>query len=312
MAGAIALAVPAAAPGQLPPVPTPQLPPVPVPPLPVPVPPVPVPPVSAPQLPPAPVPVPSVPQVPVPSTPSVPGVTGPRAEGRRWHVWRRRRERERQQQQQRRRRAGRAARPVAMPDRLAPAARAARRAPRRAPAPPLSARPPSAAATRAGCAAGVTRLSGCLDELSTGQRRVLVLRAGLGARAGTASRRAVARRLDITVRRVGRLERSGLRQARALSRAGACGGSSGRSWPRHSQRAREPEPSPPRASHGNCLRRSSGPGEPGFGSKARHAYRACPQQEHDEPHLNTSVATLFIRHLMTLRVPRAAGLPGTI
>jgi hypothetical protein len=69
----------------------------------------------------------------------------------------------------------------------------------------------------------VARLSGCLDELPTGQRRVLVLRAGVGA-AHPHSQRAVARTLDITVRRVRRLERSGLRHARALSRADACGG----------------------------------------------------------------------------------------
>jgi hypothetical protein len=69
----------------------------------------------------------------------------------------------------------------------------------------------------------VARLSSCLDELPTGQRRVLVLRAGVGA-AHAHSQRAVARTLDITVRRVRRLERSGLRHARALSRADACGG----------------------------------------------------------------------------------------
>jgi hypothetical protein len=68
----------------------------------------------------------------------------------------------------------------------------------------------------------VARLSACLDQLPTRQRRVLVLRAGLGA-ARPHSRHGVARALDITVRRVGRLERSGLRQARELSRASACG-----------------------------------------------------------------------------------------
>jgi hypothetical protein len=57
----------------------------------------------------------------------------------------------------------------------------------------------------------------CLDELSRPQRRVLELRAGVGA-AAPRSRRAVAKRLRITVRRVTRLERTGLRALRA-----ACG-----------------------------------------------------------------------------------------
>ena len=56
---------------------------------------------------------------------------------------------------------------------------------------------------------------------------MLVLRAGIG-RARPHSRRAVARRLDLRVRRVRRLERRGLHTARALARQGACtGGSSG-------------------------------------------------------------------------------------
>lgn len=69
----------------------------------------------------------------------------------------------------------------------------------------------------------VGRLSGCLDELSTDQRRVLELRAGLGPMRAH-SRRGVARILDVRVRRVRRLERRGLRQARVLSRAGGCSG----------------------------------------------------------------------------------------
>jgi hypothetical protein len=54
---------------------------------------------------------------------------------------------------------------------------------------------------------------------------VLVLRAGFGS-ADPHSRRGVARILDVRVQRVRRLERRGLREARALSRAGACGGGS--------------------------------------------------------------------------------------
>jgi hypothetical protein len=58
------------------------------------------------------------------------------------------------------------------------------------------------------------------------QRRVLVLRSGFG-RARPHSRRSVARMLDLRVRRVGHIERHGLREARTLSHAGACGGSGG-------------------------------------------------------------------------------------
>jgi hypothetical protein len=58
----------------------------------------------------------------------------------------------------------------------------------------------------------------CLGDLSASERRVLVLRAGVGARVPR-SRAAVARRLRTSVRRVARLERSGLRRLRTL-----CGG----------------------------------------------------------------------------------------
>jgi hypothetical protein len=50
---------------------------------------------------------------------------------------------------------------------------------------------------------------------------VLTLRAGIGA-APPRSRGSVARRLDISVRRVARLERTGLRRLRALSGNGSC------------------------------------------------------------------------------------------
>ena len=66
----------------------------------------------------------------------------------------------------------------------------------------------------------VKTASRCLDDLSTPQRRVLTLRAGLGA--SPRSRRGVARRLDITVRRVTRLERTGLSRLRTLTGQGAC------------------------------------------------------------------------------------------
>ena len=69
----------------------------------------------------------------------------------------------------------------------------------------------------------VARVSACLDELSSAQRRVLVLRAGVGS-AAPRTRSEVARRLDLRVVRVRRIERRGLRRARRLDRAGACTG----------------------------------------------------------------------------------------
>jgi hypothetical protein len=68
----------------------------------------------------------------------------------------------------------------------------------------------------------VTDLGGCLRTIGRLQRRVLVLRAGVGA-ARPHSRRAVAGRLDTTVGRVARVERRGLRALRRSARAGRCG-----------------------------------------------------------------------------------------
>jgi hypothetical protein len=68
----------------------------------------------------------------------------------------------------------------------------------------------------------VARLSGCLDTIGGMQRRVLVLRTGIGA-ARPHSRRAVAERLHATVRHVARAERNGLRALRRSARAGRCG-----------------------------------------------------------------------------------------
>jgi hypothetical protein len=65
-------------------------------------------------------------------------------------------------------------------------------------------------------------LQDCLGGLGHLERRVLVLRAGIGA--GPArSRRGVAHRLDLSIRRVARIERRGLRTLRRLARAGRCG-----------------------------------------------------------------------------------------
>jgi len=67
----------------------------------------------------------------------------------------------------------------------------------------------------------VTSASGCLDDLSSAQRKVLSARAGLGS-APPRSRTAVARRFDISVKRVVRLERTGLKRLRSLAGRGGC------------------------------------------------------------------------------------------
>jgi hypothetical protein len=72
----------------------------------------------------------------------------------------------------------------------------------------------------------VARLQGCLARVPRAERRVLVLRAGIGI-ARTRSRAEVARMTGLQRARVARLERRGLRQLRALGRAGACAASSG-------------------------------------------------------------------------------------
>jgi hypothetical protein len=63
----------------------------------------------------------------------------------------------------------------------------------------------------------------CLEDLSSGERRVLGLRAGLGPDAPL-TRPEVARRLDLGVAQTGRIERRGLRRLDALVDDGACGG----------------------------------------------------------------------------------------
>jgi hypothetical protein len=67
----------------------------------------------------------------------------------------------------------------------------------------------------------VVRLQGCLGRVPRAERRVLVLRAGVGI-ARTRSRAEVARITGLRRARVTRLERRGLRHLRALGRAGAC------------------------------------------------------------------------------------------
>ncbi|WP_170179494.1 sigma factor-like helix-turn-helix DNA-binding protein [Solirubrobacter pauli] len=67
----------------------------------------------------------------------------------------------------------------------------------------------------------VTRATGCLDALPAEQRRVLTLRAGVG-RQPARTRASVARRLDVSVRKVARIERAGLRKLRALAQRGGC------------------------------------------------------------------------------------------
>jgi hypothetical protein len=68
----------------------------------------------------------------------------------------------------------------------------------------------------------VVHLQGCLARVPRAERRVLVLRAGIGT-ARTRSRAEVARITGLRRARVARLERRGLRHLRALGRAGACG-----------------------------------------------------------------------------------------
>jgi hypothetical protein len=67
----------------------------------------------------------------------------------------------------------------------------------------------------------VLTLPACVQRLDSTQRRVLVLRAGVGARAPR-SRRRVASRLHVTVRRVARVERAGMRRLRTLQRTNSC------------------------------------------------------------------------------------------
>jgi hypothetical protein len=74
----------------------------------------------------------------------------------------------------------------------------------------------------------VRRLQTCFGGLSRLERRVLVLRAGIGA-GPPRTRTQVARRLDVSTRRVTRLERRGVRTLRSLAGGGRCGGVGARS-----------------------------------------------------------------------------------
>jgi hypothetical protein len=68
----------------------------------------------------------------------------------------------------------------------------------------------------------VVRYRGCLDGLPALERRVLVLRSGVGSRRAR-TRARVGRALDLSAQRVGRIERRGLRRLRGLG-DGGCGG----------------------------------------------------------------------------------------
>ncbi len=73
----------------------------------------------------------------------------------------------------------------------------------------------------------MTKLRQCLGQLTATQRRVLILRTGLGPR-DALSRDRVARRLDLGLAQTRRIERRGLRRLSSLDNAGRCaGGSSG-------------------------------------------------------------------------------------
>ena len=212
---AVAIAIPPVASAQVPPVPDlPDLPPVPEVPAPPPVPAPDLP--DTPDLPPAPAPAPEVPDLPVPSAPgggggsagggsggggggSAPAQSGTSGGGSA---------------------GGGGTAPASGGDGSA-AARAGRSGTEGARTPAERRR--ADRKTERLLRRSVQRLSGCLDELSDVQRRVLELRAGVGA-ASPRTRRGVARALDLRVQRVRRIERRGLRRARELDRADACGG----------------------------------------------------------------------------------------
>jgi hypothetical protein len=67
----------------------------------------------------------------------------------------------------------------------------------------------------------VAAANSCLGELDPAQRRVITLRAGVGP-GPPRSRGGVAKRLDISVRRVVRLERAGLKRLKSLTENGRC------------------------------------------------------------------------------------------
>jgi hypothetical protein len=67
----------------------------------------------------------------------------------------------------------------------------------------------------------VARLHGCLGQLAPTQRRVLVLRAGLGSRPALSPTQ-VARRLGLGVAQTRRIERRALQRLGALDGAGRC------------------------------------------------------------------------------------------
>ena len=94
-------------------------------------------------------------------------------------------------------------------------------APRHRPAERCSGRPRGDRRRDCELRATVTDTARCLDDLAAAQRRVLTLRAGVGA-GPPRSRGRVARQLRISERRVIRLERSGLKRLRSLDKAGAC------------------------------------------------------------------------------------------
>jgi hypothetical protein len=68
----------------------------------------------------------------------------------------------------------------------------------------------------------VVRLSSCVSRLTPRGQRLLLLRAGIDT-SGSVSRRAVARKLRISVAREARSERAALRNLRRASRRGSCG-----------------------------------------------------------------------------------------
>jgi hypothetical protein len=111
-----------------------------------------------------------------------------------------------------------AARPAATP----PAVRVVTsRRPAAAPAQAVEETPRRVARRERALRRTVRRHRACLGGLPSLERRVLVMRAGLGARDARTRARA-ARALDMSIRRIARVERRGLRRLRGLARGG-CG-----------------------------------------------------------------------------------------
>ena len=171
--------------------------------------------------------------------------------------------------------AARAPRPA---DPRRPTRRERRRRPAARGAPPPTAATATAAAAKVrrrdrALRRAVLRFQGCLSRVPRAERRVLTLRAGVGA-ARTHSRTEVARITHLRRTRVITLERRGLRHLHALGRTGAC------------QEAPQPRPrrrrwSPPaRRASGAAPPAGTAPSWPSITQRQQAGRRAGPPQAH--------------------------------